>query len=583
MKINRVLGGLLFFAVVLAYSASLKFGFINYDDPEYITGNINVNTGLSCENAVWAVSSVGRVNLWHPLTYLSHQLDVELFGLIPKGHHAMNVLYHGLGALFLYLLFAQLTHSKWLPVFIVLIWALHPQRVQSVAWLSERKDVLSGMFFLLSLYVFLKWLVSEKEVIYWLCVGCYALALLSKPSVVGLPFLLLGIYYFFYREKFIFKTMCLRLIPFFTLAVITAIVTVYFQSKGGLSNLASNAWSMEYFLKILLSFSFYIERFFSPTPHQLWFYPDLGLKRLLVSGIISIVSVVLVITYARKSKLVGLGGVWYLAMWLPVSGIVPLSFYFRADRYSYLPQIGLILVALGLVDLLVKYKKWGDLGKVAHVGLAGWIIVLVCIQQSHLILWKSDQTLFKHEMTVNARSLLAPIHYGHSIEGDDPMLALSYYQKAHDIDGESALALTNMGAIYEQQGMLRQAMNSYDLATQAATQDDKCWAMLINLKTKMKSEQGIDKIIAKGLKIYPQSIDIMLAAANYNYDVRQDSSAALLYYRKLYNLKLRNADFVKDYAIAAYTAGHKKEARELFLTLPLVERSHPAIQEVLNE
>ncbi len=570
-----------FLVIVLGYGAALGFDFINYDDPEYITENVHVNRGLSVENTKWALTSVGRVNLWHPLTYFSHQLDVSLFGLNPKGHHAMNVLLHSLAGVFLYLLITQLTKSRWLPLIIVAIWAFHPQRVQSVAWLSERKDVLSGVFFFITLYCFTRWLKGRKEGYYWLSLASFVLALLSKPSVVSLPFILVGIYCLFYKEKLSWKGLFARLIPFFTFSVLTAMVTMYFQSQGGLSGLSDGMGSTDYFAKILLSFSFYIERFLSPTTHQLWFYPDLSTKSIIISAAVSLVSVVLVLLVARKSKLVSFGALWYLVMWLPVSGIVPLSYYFRADRYSYLPQIGLIFVLAGM--LIIVSQKWPAVSKLAIAGAGLAMGCLVLLQQTHLRLWQNNQTLFKHEMTVNPRSLLAPIHYAQSVERDQPLIALGYYTKAHLIDKESGLALTNMGVIYEKQGMLTEAVSCYRKATQTAVQDQECWVRLIDLLTREGESENVEKYITTSLELYPNSKDLMLAAARYFYGVKRDAESALVYYRKLYAMNMRCSAFIKDYAIVAYTAGHKKEAKELFLLLPLVERNHPAIKAILDE
>jgi len=570
-----------FILIAIGYSSSLKFDFINYDDPEYITDNPRINTGVSVENTKWALTSAGKMNLWHPLTYLSHQLDVTLFGLKPMGHHAMNVLLHSVGGVFLYLLIANLTKSKWLPLVIVAIWAFHPQRVQSVAWLSERKDVLSGMFFFLTLYSYTKWMSSRAEWLYWLSLASCSLALLSKPSVVSLPFILIGIYFFFSERKLNWRKMLPRILPFLTLAALTALMTMYFQSKGGLANLNSGIGSSAYFAKILLSFSFYIERFFNPTPHQLWFYPDLSVKRLLLAGAITVISVLLVVLTYRKSKLVGFGALWYLMMWLPISGIIPLSFYFRADRYSYLPQIGIIIVLVGLV--MIAVKKWQLANRLAMPVAILVIASFTVIQQFHLPLWKDNQTLFKHEISVNPRSLLAPIHYGSSIEKEQPLVALEYYTKAHKIDKESALALTNMGVIYERQGMRDKAIDCYRMATLAAVQDHDCWVRYIDILTREKKAEGVENSIEEAIARYPSSEDILLVAARYQYVVKKDATKALVYYRKLYTMGLREVAFIRDYAIIAYETGHKKEAKELFSSLPLVDRNHPAIKAILSE
>ena len=572
---------LVFFLIILGYSSAVQFDFINYDDPEYITSNERVNTGLSLVNTKWAMTSVGKMNLWHPLTYLSHQLDVTLYGLDPMGHHAMNILLHALGGVFLYLFIAHLTKSKLLPFVIVAIWAFHPQRVQSVAWLSERKDVLSGMFLFLTLYSYTKWLAGKTEWYYWLSIASCSLALLSKPSVVTVPIILIGIYYLFNYERMSRRALIARLMPFFILAVSTAIVTMYFQSKGGLSNLTNNIGTIDYFAKILLSFSFYIERLFNPTPHQLWFYPDLTAKRMIIAGAVSLVSILVVIFTYRKSKYISFGAIWYCIMWLPVSGVIPLSFYYRADRYSYLPQIGIILVLVGWGMLVVK--KWQLVSKLTIPISVIVIVTLALVQQSHLQYWKNNQTLFKHEMTINPRSLLAPIHYGHSIEKEHPLLALEYYTRAHEIDRESGLALTNMGVICEQQGMIDEAIENYTMATKTAVQDHTPWVRLIDLLIRESKPEGVEEYIQQALKLYPTSEEVMLVAAHYFYAVKEDADAALFYYRKLYGMRPSGIEFVRDYAIIAYKAGYVKEAKDLFITLPAAEKDHPVIRVILNE
>lgn len=547
--------------VIAAFSASVKFGFINYDDPHYITENPNVNTGVSLTNLKWALTSTGDTNLWSPLTFTSHQFDVSLFGLRPGWHHAVNVLWHALATALFFLIALKLTKSTFWSFFVGLIWAIHPEKVQSVAWLSERKDVLSGALFFASLYAFTWWKLrpAKNPALYLGSLFFFVLALFAKPSVVPLPLVLYLLFYFDTKEFLAsIREAILPLLPFCAAALLVAGIAIYFQSQGGLGSVGENSNFVQKASHIVISYVFYLKRFFWPSPAQLWFVPPESMAPFISSVAALCVFVPLVIWLGMKEKLIIGGAAIYTILWLPVSGLVSVSYYFVADRYSYLPQIGLVFMLMGFVRLLTRSST-----SLVPAGLAvgAFSGLLLFLQQKQLPLWKDSETLFSHEMDINPKSLLAPIHYAEEFKDTDPEKALSYYRKARDNDPGAGIATAKMGMMLKKLDRPDEALESFEASTKASTPVKEGWTQILLLQVELERYEDADETVRRGTEANPTNWDLIMNGGNYFLLVREQPETALEYFLRAHALAPGDARAVEAVAGCYRLLGNESEAR----------------------
>jgi Tfp pilus assembly protein PilF len=549
----------LFLLVFLAFSPSLGFDFINYDDPNFVTENPNVNPGLSVENFKWAFYSPGEVNLWNPLTYLSHQLDVTLFGLNPTWHHAVNVFWHAVAAGFLFLLAHKLTKSTCWSLFIAFLWAIHPEKIQSVAWISERKDVLSGALFFASLYLFSEWKLRSHKVLplYLGSLLLFALAALAKPSVIPLPLILFLLFYLEPRQLIRAAIASLRpLAPFFGIAILTAGIVIHFQSQGTLSDTGENLGATQKLSQIVVSYLFYPTRFLWPIPLQLWFTPPNSLFA--ISLALLCLFIPLVLWLGKKEKLILIGAVIYTLLWLPVSGLVSVSNYFVTDRYSYLPQIGLILMLVGVAKLFLPKTRSPAFLPLA---LSAFTIVPLILMQIQLPHWKDSKTLFSHEMSINPKSFLAPIHYGLEFQEADPEKALLYFTKAHQNDPQAGLALTQMGKMQVRLNRPHEALENFLNATQVTTPIPSTWTQLMLLQVELKLHDEAERTIEEGLERYPKNWSFIMNSGNFHLLVRKKPDKALPFFLRAHAINPTDLRVIKALATCYRTLGDNHSAK----------------------
>lgn len=549
----------LFVLVFLAFAPSLTFDFINYDDPEFIVENPNVNTGLSIANIKWAFAAPGEVKLWNPLNYLSHQLDVTLFGLNPTWHHAMNVFWHALAATLLFLIARKLTNSLGWSLFITLLWALHPQKIQSVAWIAERKDVLSGALFFASILCFAEWKSRSRKlpVLYISSLLLFIAAALAKPSVLPLPFVLVALFYLKPGQLISSALSSLRqLSPFFVCAVILAIIVVHFQSQGIFGETTSNTSPLEQVRQIIISFAFYLTRFAIPVPSQFFFTPPSSNLPFILSLVVIALFSAVVLWLGKREKLISLGALIFVLLWLPVSGIVPVSHYFVADRYSYLPQIGIIILFAGIARLV-----FSSLPKPIFLPLTLSTIVAayLALLQLQLPIWKNSETLFAHEMRVNPSEALGYIHYGEVFKESDPAKALVHYRKAHEKAPHEGLPLTKMGIMQLDLGQPEDALANFSKAIQAENPIMESWTHLLLLQVDLKRYAEAEETINDGLQRFPKQWSMLMNAANFHLLVKKDSKTALPLFLKAHEIK-PNAATIQACARCYDLLGDKQSA-----------------------
>jgi tetratricopeptide (TPR) repeat protein len=459
---RRQLKAMIYFALaavtLLVYSPMLRHGFVNYDDPDYITGNAQVKAGLTWPGIVWAFQS-GHAANWHPLTWISHMTDCQLFGVNPAGHHLTNLLFHIADTLLLFLLLENLTGALWRSFFVAALFAWHPLHVESVAWASERKDVLSAFFWMLTLLAYTRYANESKakspksKAFYALALILFACGLMSKPMVVTLPFVLL-LLDFWPLQRFplsafrfpLFSRLLLEKIPFFALSLASCLITCRVQS-GALWS--STALSFDFRLSnALMSYTRYISKIFWPTdlaliypyPH---YWPLAGV--LGVAALLALLSVIFILQAGRFPYLPA-GWFWFLGTLIPAIGLVQVGVQSMADRYTYLPSIGIFILAVwGANDLLNSRPQ-----KIKIAALAGAAILTGCLICTSIQLnyWRNSVTLFAHTVQVTTDNYAAEDCLGKALENigknDD---AEKFYAEAVRIEPDYAMAQFDLGMI----------------------------------------------------------------------------------------------------------------------------------------
>jgi len=485
---------LLVLVTIALYWPATHHDFLNFDDNQYVLDNPHVNSGLTWENARWALGS-GYAENWHPVTWLSHMLDCQMFGLKPWGHHLTNVLLHALNAGLVFALLRQMTGATWRSMWVAAFFALHPLRVESVAWVAERKDVLSGFFGLLSLvfyalYVRVKsseadgkrrksqgggpWSLSylPSSIFYLLSLCFFALGLMSKPMLVTWPFLLLLLDYWPLRRLELptlnaQRSTVLRLvgekIPFFALAAASSVVTFVVQrnamTAGENFSLGARGGNA------LISYCRYLGKLFWPTDLAV-FYPHPGqspmARVLLAVGLILGISAFLFVQRRRFPFLL-MGWFWFVGTLVPVIGLVQVGKQAMADRYTYAPAIGILVAVIwGLHGL----AQGGRYQKIA-LSVAGWVAIVLCLAltRQQLRYWKDGVTLFQHALAVTENNYLARKAFADELDMKGRIdEAILQYQEVLRLEPDSVEAHSSLGIAFGENGQTDEAIHQFQEA-----------------------------------------------------------------------------------------------------------------------
>jgi protein O-mannosyl-transferase len=393
---------------LLVYLPVLTHGFVNFDDGLYVTSNRHVQAGLTWEGFLWAWQANVASN-WHPLTILSHMLDCELYGLNAHGHHLTNLLFHLANVWLLFEVLRRMTGRMGASALVAALFAIHPTHVESVAWVAERKDVLSGFFFLLTLGAYHRWVRERIPRNYLLVVLLFACGLLSKPMLVTLPCVLLLLDVWpLDRLKAGLRPLLVEKIPLFVLAAASSAVTVYAQ-EGSLATLEAVSVGRR-LGNALVSYALYLGKTFWPAKLAV-FYPlplSIPLWKALAAGALLLGITVLAVWRLRRQPYLAVGWLWFLGMLVPVIGLIQVGRQAMADRYTYLPSIGLFLaVVWGLAELSSRVR-------VPRPALAGAALILVAAlsvaAHAQVETWKDSLTLFRHALTVTEGNYLAHLN-----------------------------------------------------------------------------------------------------------------------------------------------------------------------------
>ena len=394
------------------FGQTIRHQFVNYDDPNYVTNNAHVVAGLSWYGVIWAFTHVHSQN-WHPLTTISHMLDCQLFGLNPGAHHLVNVLWHSIAAVLLFLALAQMTNTLWPSAFVAALFAIHPLRVESVAWIAERKDVLSGFFFTFTLLAYFYWTKKRTLARYVTMSLLFAFGLMSKPMLVTLPVVLLLLDYWPLNrfEKSTFVKLLIEKVPLFILSAGSCMATLWAQNLAlGSTALLPLKWRIA---NAVVSYVDYIRQMLWPIDlAPFYIHPEnrLELWRLAVAAIVLIGLTAFVFVRRKKDPYLIVGWFWYLLMLVPVIGIIQVGLQARADRYTYLPQIGLYFALVWLIrDLTKSWIPRKIVLAASAVIVLGTLSILSWKQTTH---WRDSETLWRYALTITPQNDVAEVGLG---------------------------------------------------------------------------------------------------------------------------------------------------------------------------
>ncbi len=423
--------------VFLAHGPALDNGFIAYDDPHYVHDNSQVRQGLASDSLAWAFGSVEQGN-WHPLTWLSHMLVAEFHGLDPFWHHFHNLLLHGCNVLLLFFLLCRMTGSIWRSAAVAALFAVHPLHVESVVWVSERKDVLSTLFALLCLHAYARYVSGRSLGWYLGALGCLALGLMAKPMLVTMPLLMLLLDFWplgrfaptpadgFFRQN---RTVLLDKLPFILLALGVSAISLFGQDTAGALAPLSEFGVWQRAANVLTSYVAYLGKLVLPMGLAP-LYPlakSIPLWKPLASGAFLALATVLVLGFVRRAPCLFVGWFWYLIAMLPVIGIVQIGVQSMADRYTYLPFVGLYLALVwGACSLARTWpRQWQG---VALVTLALCLGACIVLSRQQARLWMDTITLFEHTVAVTENNHVAHRILGKAwLERQDLDAALGHY------------------------------------------------------------------------------------------------------------------------------------------------------------
>jgi protein O-mannosyl-transferase len=469
---------LLFFGTLILYFPVLNSAFVNYDDPAYVTKNTHVLQGLSWSNLVWATTATVEAN-WHPLTWLSHMTDVQLFGLNPRGPHAINVLLHALNVLLLFFVLYRATAQVSRSAMVAALFAVHPLNVECVAWVAERKSLLSMFLLLLALAAY-GWYASKRSVgRYLLVIVAFALGLAAKPMVVTLPVLLLLWDYWPLRrfgpkvssDNPALTQLVLEKIPLFALSAASSWITLYAQHSGGAlgsTDVLPLLWRIE---NAIYSYAAYLGKGLWPSGLAV-FYPHpegtVAVWKIVLSAALLLAITVLAWLHRARRGYLLTGWFWYLIALIPMIGVVQVGRQAMADRYAYLPFIGLFLIAVwGGADLFA----WLKLPAVANNALAAAaVVVYASMTFLQISYWHDSYALFSHALAVTNRNGIAEDNLGTALmEMGRPDLAVPHFISAAEFAPYLSTPHYNLGVLQQQQNHAELAKAEYELALKYST------------------------------------------------------------------------------------------------------------------
>jgi tetratricopeptide (TPR) repeat protein len=565
---TAIAGGLLVAATLAAFWPTFHNGFVGFDDTEYLF-NLHVKNGLSWTNLRWAFLTAHSAN-WHPITWLSHMLDVQFFGLNPFGHHLVSLVFHISNSVLLLFLLEKLTGKLVRAFFVAALFALHPLHVESVAWAAERKDVLSTFLFLLTLLSYVRfvelsgvsnggalsqrWETGEQQgkdgglpdpsflnrpaLFYALALACFALGLMSKPMLVTLPFVLLLLDYWPLGRPVSRTLEQPRLIreklPFFGMAAVSSLITFLVQHEAGAMDL--NLSLNRRLINAVASYVRYLSKTFYPTNLAIYYpHPDslIPSGQWPVWGIgIGALALVLLsaacVLWLKRAPWCGFGWFWYVGTLFPVIGIVQVGAQGLADRYTYIPLIGIFIVVVwAAAELGTRHQFARGL-----IGACGVAALLACgiLTRHQLKYWQRGLAAFQHAAEVSPRSAVArsTLAWDHLLLGDHEA-AKPQFKQALSLDPFLWEAHDGLGVLLEKQGRTNEALTEYRAATVLRPKNADPYKHLSALYWRLGERSDALELCQTALRLNPEDVDEQLNLGGMLWQIGQRNQAVAHY------------------------------------------------------
>src|ERR1700726_863059 len=463
--------------VWLVFARTLRHEFVNYDDENYVYQNAKITIGLSLAGIAWAFTHVHARN-WHPLTTMSHMLDCQLYGLKAGGHHFTNVLLHSIAVILLFLVLRQMTGALWRSAFVAAVFAIHPLRVESVAWVAERKDVLSAVFFMLTLSAYVYYVRKPSLGRYTTVALLFVLGLMSKPMLVTVPLVLLLVDYWplrrfakstsvksrakrlhWWDRQSISRRLIFEKIPLLALSAVSGGVTflaqrqvalarteelpLFWRINNALVTCITYVWQMIWPVKLAV---------FYPHPHNGLPHWEIILSVALLAAITASALAV-----RKKHPYIVTGWLWYLVMLVPVIGLIQVGWQGHADRYTYLPQIGLyLLVSWAIAEVAASLRIRRQVLAIVAVVVIAALSSRAWIQTSY---WRDSETLWRHALAVTSNNDVAQDNLGIALFGRGQMKeAVAHWRKSLELHPDNANIINNLGMARAEEGRIGEAI-----------------------------------------------------------------------------------------------------------------------------
>ncbi len=533
--------------------------FINYDDDLYVTGNRVVRQGLTAESLRWAWTTGYAAN-WHPLTWMSHLLDVSLFGLDPAGHHLSSLLLHALNAVLLFLVLEGMTGAIWRSAAVAALFAVHPLHVESVAWIAERKDVLSTTFWFLTMGAWARYAAAPAAARYLAVFVLLALGLTAKPMLVSLPFVLLLLDRWPLRriDAGNWRRRVAEKIPLLGLALASSVVTVLVQRAGGAVRTVGGYPLAARLANAVQAYAGYLLQTVWPAKLAV-FYPHAGdsIDALRLAASLALLTAITIAALRLRTRApyVLLGWSWYLVTLLPVIGLVQVGEQAMADRYTYVPLIGIfIAVAWGVGDVAGRPRIAGGIAVAALAALS----LAAHVQVRY---WKDSETLFRHALRVTEDNYTAHLNLGLALaDRGDLERAIGQYREALRLRPDHAGAHNNLGVALTRVGKGSEAVEHY---REAIRLDPGNADARFNLGQALVAAGRIDAAMERfreAIRLDPDFVE-----AHYNYGTllaRQGRwQAAIEHLSRVVELRPAYAEAHYNLGLALYYAGDVDGAR----------------------
>ncbi|MBN1516200.1 tetratricopeptide repeat protein [Candidatus Sumerlaeota bacterium] len=475
-----IAAGLIALALI-AFEPVRHNAFVQYDDNHYLTENANLQSGLSLQSAAWAFTT-GHACNWHPVTWLSHALDIELFGFNPLGHHWHNVLLHAAVTILLFLILRNMTGALWRSAFVAMVFGVHPLRVESVAWASERKDLLCALFWMLTIAAYCAYVRRGGIVRYLLVVLCLALGLMAKPMAVSLPLVLLLLDGWPLRrvrwlagddgEAAPLKRLIVEKIPLFALCLASCIVTYLAQDRA---MRASADWPLLFrAINALDSYVNYLWKLLWPAKLALFYpYPEQWhWWKLLIDAVVVLACTGFAAVRFSKQPYLAVGWLWYVISLIPVIGLVQVGSQAMADRYTYLPSIGvLIMLAWAVADWTASWPH----RKILLGALCGLLALgMIWGTRAQTAYWRDSVALFEHTLAVTEMNYVIQYELGLVLwQQGEAEAAADHFNRALEIWPGYPDANVNMAVILMTRNQFEKALTHLQRALQANPNYDK--------------------------------------------------------------------------------------------------------------